>query len=117
MGQAPNSALLPAASTLPDQLIGLRVNVADNCICNSRKAVVGDDHVLQCIGCGVSRGRFGPRTTKFITEFINKFGLPTEPIELRRPIGEIDSLDLITAANSGQVLINWRTRQRQFGRR
>jgi hypothetical protein len=110
-----NSVALPAASTPADQLVGLRVNVADNCICSSRKAVVGSDHVMQCVACGVSRGRLGPRTTKFITEITNKFGAPTTPITLRRAIGEIDSPDLIKAANTGQLLNNWRTRRRQFG--
>ena len=76
-----NSVALPAAST---PLVGLRVNVADSCICSSRKAVIGSDHVMQCVACGVSRGSIGPRTTKFITEIISKFGRPTEPIELRR---------------------------------
>jgi hypothetical protein len=112
--KTPNSALLPKAST---PLRGLRVNLADDCPCGAREAVIRDGPELNCVACGESRGRLVPRAAAFINEIINKFGRPTAPITLRRAIGHIESLDLITAANTGQLLTNWRTRRRQFGQR
>ena len=115
--KAPSSALLPNASTPIGQLAGLRVNLADDCSCGNRESVLGEGRELHCVTCGESRGRLGPRATAFLIEIINKFGRPTAPITLRRAIGEIDSLDLIRAADSGRLVNEWRTRRRQFGRR
>jgi hypothetical protein len=99
-------------------LSGLRVNVADDCTCGTRESTLGDDRQLHCVGCGASRGRLGPRTTDFIVEIINTFGRPTEPITLRRAIGHVELLDLITQpTGNGRLVTDWRTRQRQFGRR
>ena len=112
--KAPNSALLPKTSS---PLADLRVNVADDCTCGIRETAISDGRELKCVACGASRGKLGPRATTFLTEIINKFGRPTAPITLRRGIGEINSLDLITAADTGQLLNNWRIRRRQFGHR
>jgi hypothetical protein len=95
-------------------LVGLRVNPADDCTCGARESVIGDGRELHCVICGESRGRLGPRATAFITEIISKFGRLTAPIALHRAIGHIESLDPITAADTGQLLINWRTRRRRL---
>ena len=113
-----NSRLLPKTSTSAEQLAGLHVNVADDCTCGVRESTLGNDRELHCVGCGASRGRLGPRTTDFIIEIINTFGRPTAPVTLRRAIGHVDSLDLITQpARSGRLMDDWRTRRRQLGRR
>src|ERR1051326_7286387 len=96
-------------------LAGLHVNLADNCACGARESVVGADQRLSCVACGADRGRLGPRTTAFITEITKKFGAPAGPINLRRPVGEIESTDLVLKlAPGGRLLNDWlRRRQRR----
>jgi hypothetical protein len=84
--------------------------------CGTRKSVVGTDLRLHCTQCGKDRGGLGPRTRNFILAIAGKFGAP-EVITIRAPLGNVESLDLISAADTGQLLDNWRIRRRQFGSR
>ncbi len=72
-----------------DPLHGLSVRLPTACRCYSELAVIGpgkSPHAasLHCCECETHRGWIGHQTHKFLTETINQFGRPTEPIILRR---------------------------------
>jgi len=59
------------------------------CNCNSDTAVIGssaDPHHarLNCNCCGGHRGWLGAATFKFLSNVIDNFGRPSQPIEIRQ---------------------------------
>jgi hypothetical protein len=70
-------------------LVGLAVRLPDVCRCGSDVAKIGPPvgpHLagLRCTRCDRHCGWL-PRTAhQFLTEVVNKFGRPTEPIAIRR---------------------------------
>jgi hypothetical protein len=79
-----------STSDLCDPLIGLTVIIPDFCrSCGDNVAKIGPPagpHLasLRCTRCDQHRGWL-PRTAhQFLTEVVNKFGRPTEPIAIRR---------------------------------
>ena len=75
----------------PANLSRLRVKI-DNPItmkcCGYPVSVIdrGKDanYALVCASCGAARGRLSPRTAAIISKAIDVFGMPEEPIVLRR---------------------------------
>jgi hypothetical protein len=75
-----------------DRTYGLTVQLPKLCRCRGQFASIstgGGPHAasLICCKCGVQRGWVSHATHKFLTEIVNKFGRPTEPIVLRRTGG------------------------------
>jgi hypothetical protein len=70
-------------------LIGLTVRLPDHCRCGSDVARIGPPvgpHLaeLRCAHCGHHRGWLPRQAHQFLTETVNTFGRPSEPIAIRR---------------------------------
>ena len=70
-------------------LVGLTVTPGDSCKCGEYKAILKagkPPHTAEliCVACGTHRGWLPHRAANFITETINKFGRPTEPVAYPR---------------------------------
>ena len=79
----------PSPPLSADPLIGLAVQLPDECRCASSVAVIGagsGPHCaeLRCRVCNVHRGWLSHETHSFLTEITNKFGCPAGPIVIRR---------------------------------
>jgi hypothetical protein len=100
-----------------DPLVGLHVLTLDGCKCGGgRETVVIGERQLQCMYCGASRGRLGPRATSFIVSIVERFGPPTEPIRFNRAVGYVESPDLIQPAGHGSLTSEWmQSRRRPLG--
>jgi len=76
--------------TTDNPLVGLRVRIFDRCkYCNCAQATVGSSSGphrarLLCEQCRAHRGWLKCETFNFISEAVEKFGKPTELIEIRR---------------------------------
>ena len=67
---------------------GLLVQTPCACRCGAALAVIGPGKgphaaALHCEECDVHRGWVSHATHKFLTEIVNQFGRPTEPIVIR----------------------------------
>jgi hypothetical protein len=97
----PYTVDLPAIGDQPDLfgatapstgIVGLIVVPPSRCpSCSSPNATIGSSagpHAarLTCIGCGRHRGWLSAESFGFIAEIANKFGRPTTPIVIRRPV-------------------------------
>ena len=70
-------------------LAGLIVSLPDACRCGADVARIGPPagpHLaeLRCARCERHRGWLPRQAHAFLTEIINKFGRPTDPIAIRR---------------------------------
>src|SRR5262249_35128939 len=63
-----------------NSLVGLKLVLPDICgtCCAHELAVISPNSELHCTKCAASRGHLGPKTRKFLTEIVNRFGCPTE---------------------------------------
>ena len=73
----------------PDLLLGLHVKLDETCRCGATLASIegasGPHHAgLRC-ACGCHRGWVSGVTHKFLTETVERFGRPTQPIQIRLP--------------------------------
>jgi hypothetical protein len=79
---------------------GVLVQPDDDCSCGERVAVIEapvPPHAgsLVCSTCGKHRGWLPRHAYNFVTEIINKFGRPTEPIAYRRgPTSSTEGTDM-----------------------
>jgi hypothetical protein len=79
-----------SAPDLHESLIGLAVIIPDACrSCGHDVARIGPPvgpHLagLRCTRCDQHRGWLSRTAHQFLTEVVNKFGRPTEPIAIRR---------------------------------
>jgi hypothetical protein len=64
-------------------IVGLTVKLPSPCRCGSHLATIAIGHVLQC-ECGARRNPLTERTVNFITAVAHTFGMPADPIILRR---------------------------------
>ena len=75
---------LPAA----DRIAGVLVTLPKRCRCGGNLAQIDPRALhmfaLRCRGCGRPRGFLERAAASFITEIINRFGVPTQPITLRQ---------------------------------
>jgi hypothetical protein len=82
-----------------NSLAGLKLILPDICgTCGSHElAVISPNSELHCTRCTTSRGRIGPKTTRFLTGILYHFGHLGRPSEmtLKKPIGFVESIDLI----------------------
>jgi hypothetical protein len=91
VGVRPSNAQLDLfdAATTADPLTGLAVKLPDTCgKCGQLIAVVGPGKPphfasLLCRSCGLHRGWVSRAKYTFLSEIINKFGAPNEPIIFR----------------------------------
>ena len=84
--------LFPESLPPPDPLCGLAVILPDRCRCDSNVAQIGPPagpHLaeLRCGTCQRHRGWLPRAAHQFLTETVDKFGRPTEPIAIRRGRG------------------------------
>ena len=77
----------PPVTPLPprDRTYGLAVRPPQPCRCGCELAVIGKGkgpHIasLLCAECDTHRGWVSHATHKFLTEIVNRFGRPPEPI-------------------------------------
>jgi hypothetical protein len=96
-----------------DDLIGLTVRPDDACpACGEGVAIIrAAKHphagALICAGCGKHRGWLPRHARDFITETINKFGLPHEPIAYRRGLSSPEgNTDVKHFDNRGSLFSN-----------
>jgi hypothetical protein len=88
MGQLP---LFSEPITEPStSVIGLQVTLPGPCRCGESVAVTrssrGPHHAgLLCDCCGGHRGWLSGATFRFLSDVIENFGRPIEPIEIRQP--------------------------------
>ena len=80
---------LPETVPPPDPLRGLAVQLPDECRCGSAIARIGPPagpHLaeLRCDTCARHRGWLARATHKFISEIVQQFGRPKDPIAIRR---------------------------------
>jgi hypothetical protein len=73
----------------PDALFGLQVRLPDTCRCGLMLALIeggrGPHRAgLRC-ACGRHRGWVSVASYRFLTEIVDRFGRPAEPIEIRAP--------------------------------
>jgi hypothetical protein len=71
-----------------DRPYGLVVRPSQPCRCGCELAVIGEGngpHIasLHCAECDTHRGWVSHTAHKFLTEIVNRFGRPTEPINIR----------------------------------
>jgi len=91
LGILPASGLdLIDAPAPSDPLHGLLARLPTACGCSSELAVIGPGKAmhaasLRCADCEKHRGWVSQATHKSLTETINQFGRPTEPVILRHP--------------------------------
>ena len=81
-------AVNPVADPV-DLLVGMLVQPDDDCSCGEQVAVIEAAPLphtggLVCCSCGCHRGWLPRHAYNFITELIDKFGRPTEPVAYRR---------------------------------
>jgi hypothetical protein len=81
--------LFPETVPPPDPLQGLAVTLSDHCQCGAFAAIIAEGvgpHTasLRCAKCDVHRGWILHETHRFVTELVQKFGRPTDPIAIRR---------------------------------
>jgi hypothetical protein len=70
-------------------LDGLAVRLPDRCRCGRHVAQIArgvGPHLaaLECVHCRMFRGWLPREAHRFLTELVNKFGRPIEPIAIRR---------------------------------
>ena len=81
--------LFPETMPAADPLCGLLVILPDACRCGHDVAQIGEPrgpHLaeLRCAHCEQHRGWLPREAHTFLTEVVQKFGRPTEPIAIRR---------------------------------
>jgi hypothetical protein len=111
-----NKEIVESLSTAISPIAHVEFNCPDFCrTCKAQKlAVIDPDRQLYCVACGASRGDLGRRLTRFLTRCVALFGQPTEPVVLRKPVGWIESLSLVTEpTHSGQLVNGWLGRRRR----
>ncbi len=96
----------PAADPT-DPLVGILVQPDDDCSCGEQVAVIepsAPPHAgrLVCYSCGKHRGWLPRHASNFITELINKFGRPTEPVAYRRGLTSSTEGDHMKFDNSNR---------------
>jgi hypothetical protein len=82
---------LLADSASPPFGLQVKIERSKDCCAQAGIATIGcsaGPHFaeLRCAACGAHRGWLSKSTAQWIEEVINKFGAPTEPIVVRRPI-------------------------------
>jgi hypothetical protein len=117
LGATPIKAIADTVST-PGPLIGLRVILPNTCACGAtHEATIGLGAELHCVACSTSRQWLGPRARAFLTEIVNRFGSPVEPIVIRRALGQIEAPELIIQpSNNGRLVEGWLANRRQLSR-
>ena len=78
------------AATPVDSLVRLVVQLPRQCRCGSNLSHIGPSSgphraSLHCAQCGHHSGWLSQEVAKFLTDTIERFGRPTEPIRVRTP--------------------------------
>jgi hypothetical protein len=84
------AALFPelSAAASSTSVVGLEVILPRACQCSETVATLGSSRgphhaSLVCTRCGVHRGWLSGETFRFLSDVIENFGRPIEPIEIR----------------------------------
>ena len=80
--------MFAAVTECSTSVIGLIVTMPHACVCGATESVIGSSSGphhgrLRCIGCDRHRGWLSGTTYRFITNVIDNFGRPVEPIVVR----------------------------------